>query len=221
MTDQKRPSSRLESKAWTREQVLLSARQVFAERGYEGASITEIAKAANVAVGSVYGHFATKQELYWAVLNQRLEAERDSAGAAVGTTTIESFVDKYNQLLLDTAERTNEVALQAEVWQHAIRDEEFRREMARRQRHVQDMVTQLVSKLRTEAGQHQEYWQLTDREMAAVATALFRGLLQARCLDRASIPDALFGKCILALLTQPATAPAETGETRAAAGDPL
>jgi AcrR family transcriptional regulator len=208
VTEQKRPSSRIESKAWTREQVLHSARQVFAERGYEGASITEIAKAANVAVGSVYGHFSTKQDLYWAVLNQRLEAERESAGAAVGTTTVESFVEKYNQLLLDTAEQTNEVALQTEVWQHAIRDEGFRREMARRQRHVQEMVTQLVSKLRAGAGQPDEHWQLTDQELAAAATALFRGLVQARCLDRGSIPDALFGKCILALLTQPA--PAET-----------
>jgi AcrR family transcriptional regulator len=47
-----------------REQIVGVATAVFAERGYDGASIDEIARRAGVSAPVVYDHFASKQDLY-------------------------------------------------------------------------------------------------------------------------------------------------------------
>lgn len=192
-----RPNSRSASKAWTRERVLDSARQVFAERGFEGASITEIAKSANVAVGSVYGHFATKRELFWAVLNERLAQESAAASVAM-QGDLNDFIERYNQMLVESSNSTDRVALQAEIWLYAIRDETFRGEMAEHQRRVGQMVSTLVGQLRKGSGKR---FLLSDEEVTVVATALFRSLSQIRRVDPDGVPDDLFGKCMLPLLT--------------------
>jgi len=47
-----------------RDQILQSARQVFLNQGYEGASMDAIAAAAQVSKATVYAHFADKQALF-------------------------------------------------------------------------------------------------------------------------------------------------------------
>ena len=47
-----------------REQLLEAATEVFAERGYEGARVEQIADVAQVSPGLLYRHFEGKQELY-------------------------------------------------------------------------------------------------------------------------------------------------------------
>jgi AcrR family transcriptional regulator len=47
-----------------REKLLEAATEVFAERGYEGARVEQIADAAEVSPGLLYRHFDGKQELY-------------------------------------------------------------------------------------------------------------------------------------------------------------
>jgi AcrR family transcriptional regulator len=56
-----------------REVIVATATQVFAERGYDGASIDEIARRAGVSAPVVYDHFASKQDLY----ERLLERTRD------------------------------------------------------------------------------------------------------------------------------------------------
>jgi AcrR family transcriptional regulator len=46
-----------------RTQILEAAVRVFARRGFEGATITDIAKAARLAEGSLYNYFRSKEEL--------------------------------------------------------------------------------------------------------------------------------------------------------------
>lgn len=55
----------------TRQQLLDAAAAVFSERGYARATTKEIAKAAGVAEGTIYRHFADKKELFRAVFTER------------------------------------------------------------------------------------------------------------------------------------------------------
>jgi AcrR family transcriptional regulator len=48
----------------TRQRVLEAAEQVFGDRGYHGASVTEITKSAGVAQGTFYLYFRGKKEIY-------------------------------------------------------------------------------------------------------------------------------------------------------------
>ena len=50
------------------ERILLAARKVFLERGFEGASVDEIAETARAGKPTIYGRFANKQTLFKAVL---------------------------------------------------------------------------------------------------------------------------------------------------------
>ncbi|MCW2740374.1 MAG: transcriptional regulator, TetR family [Blastococcus sp.] len=52
-------------KARTREQIRDVAQRLFDERGFESVTIAEIARAADVAVQTVFNHFATKEELFF------------------------------------------------------------------------------------------------------------------------------------------------------------
>src|SRR5262245_10021020 len=62
-----------------REQLLAVARAVFAQRGYEVASVDEIAQAAGVSKPIIYEHFGSKDGLHAAVV----EREMDDLVAAV------------------------------------------------------------------------------------------------------------------------------------------
>ena len=65
-----RPRAALMAAPERREQLIAAARQVFAERGYFGASVSDILAAANVARGTFYNHFDGKREVFAAVLGQ-------------------------------------------------------------------------------------------------------------------------------------------------------
>lgn len=53
------------------EEILDAARRVFAERGFKGTTIADIAEAAGIALGTIYLYFPSKDEVFIA-LNQRL-----------------------------------------------------------------------------------------------------------------------------------------------------
>ena len=55
-------------KAETRQGLLAAAYRVFAQRGYAQATIDDIAAACGVSKGAVYHHFASKEELFRALL---------------------------------------------------------------------------------------------------------------------------------------------------------
>jgi AcrR family transcriptional regulator len=56
-------TTRQASKAATRERLLGEAQRLFRERGYAATSLEQIAEAADVTKGAIYGHFASKEDL--------------------------------------------------------------------------------------------------------------------------------------------------------------
>ena len=70
-----------------RRQLLDVALEVFAQRGFHGASMAEVAKAAGVTKPVLYQHFGSKRDLYLQLLDdvgQRLLEEVQKATAAAG-----------------------------------------------------------------------------------------------------------------------------------------
>lgn len=61
----------------TRDRLLATARRVFAQDGFEGASIRTITREAEVNLGAVTYHFGSKEELYHEVLRQVLTPLRN------------------------------------------------------------------------------------------------------------------------------------------------
>jgi AcrR family transcriptional regulator len=81
--------TRAASTARTRQRVLDEAQRLFRERGYAATSMEQIAEAADVTKGAIYGHFASKEDLllsaveaaptpdYGTVLNDRSRPLRE------------------------------------------------------------------------------------------------------------------------------------------------
>jgi AcrR family transcriptional regulator len=69
----RRRTGRRPGKQDTRETILASARETFAELGYDGASIRQIAAAAAVDPALVHHYFGTKEQLFLAVVQPPID----------------------------------------------------------------------------------------------------------------------------------------------------
>ncbi len=56
-----------------REDILTAARTVLVEKGYESATIDEVARAAELAKGTIYLYFASKEDIYVSILDEGLD----------------------------------------------------------------------------------------------------------------------------------------------------
>jgi len=63
-TEEPRLNRRQAAKVRTRQKVLDAARNLFAERGYDAATIRDIAKVAGMSTGAVFANFQDKAELF-------------------------------------------------------------------------------------------------------------------------------------------------------------
>ncbi|HRO33831.1 MAG TPA: TetR/AcrR family transcriptional regulator [Brevundimonas sp.] len=72
--EQPRLNRRQAAKIRTRGKVLDAARALFAERGYDAATIRDIAKAAGMSTGAVFANFQDKAELFETVLADEMAA---------------------------------------------------------------------------------------------------------------------------------------------------
>ena len=88
-----------------REHIMRTAEQVFASRPFEDASMQRIAEEAGIGMNGLYRHFASKQELYEAIVVERLEEIRARLQAvppsAAPDERIRRIAAAYAQFFLD------------------------------------------------------------------------------------------------------------------------
>lgn len=93
-------------KASTRERILEAAAQVFAESGYHGASVDDIATASGGSKGGIYFHFPGKREIFFALVNRFADRllsdahesiEGEQSGAYKAGAVIESTLETFSK----------------------------------------------------------------------------------------------------------------------------
>jgi AcrR family transcriptional regulator len=86
------PGLRERKKQQTRQLIADTARRLFAERGFDGVTVAEVARAADVAEKTVFNYFPTKEDLFYSRLEafeeELLEAVR---GREPGETVLAAF----------------------------------------------------------------------------------------------------------------------------------
>jgi AcrR family transcriptional regulator len=85
------PSRRTVSKERTREMLLASARRLFTERGYERATIRDIAAAAGKSTGAVFASFSDKSDLFNAVVLANRDALYRAMCAAAADQDVQAL----------------------------------------------------------------------------------------------------------------------------------
>lgn len=90
------PGRRERERQMRRREILGAARRVFAERGYEHATLDEIAGSAEFAKGSLYNYFGSKEELFREVVFGAVEdVERFAASALAAGGSARDVFQRY------------------------------------------------------------------------------------------------------------------------------
>jgi len=176
----------------TRAHLLAAAAEVFAERGFHGATLDQIADAAGFSKGAVYSNFASKDELFLA-LNQRqgeemvqayAEATADAEDQAPAER-IAAMADVYMRL---EADLTQTWALATEFDLYALRNPDVLEGLRAANRVVHEHVADLV---RSHFEKASIAPPLPVEDLATLYIAIFSGLWHQRALDPESVPDEL------------------------------
>jgi AcrR family transcriptional regulator len=91
-----------------RRRIQEAARTVFAERGYAGASIELIARAAQLSVGAIYLYFRSKEDLYVSLIEDTLTVFDVEMGQVREQTEVEGRLRETWSILVRWAEKDAE-----------------------------------------------------------------------------------------------------------------
>ena len=199
----KAPRRRLtqaEAKERTRAQLLAAAAEVFARKGFAGASLEEIAEEAGYSTGAVYYNFANKEQLFLELLrggwsnriSKRVQAvTRIFAEAAAGGADPFDTMSVYLAAIGDYQGETSPLA--AEFWLYAVRNPETMEmvagQLGEEDRGLEPVIAEAMERYGTPPG-------IAPDELALVAMALFNGLLRRRRIDKHAVPDDLFARVL-------------------------
>lgn len=95
-----RPSTVAKGSDGTKARILAGAERLFAERGYDGATVRQIALLAKVPIALINYHFGNKDGLYRAVFELRTPTMVDQRQAGMELAEMEADPDKRLELLV-------------------------------------------------------------------------------------------------------------------------
>ncbi len=197
--------TREQSKAATREKLLDAARQVFAARGFHGASVEEIAAAAGFSTGALYSNFDGKEDLFLALMDREVSAHaREVADAVSRRATVAERAEGGADFWMAFIQRERELLLLfMEFWAYGVRDPGVRPHVAAHFAEVRRMLTVLIAD-----GVREFDLELTmpAEHLAIAIDALADGIARQKLADPDAIPDELMGT-VLSTLFAGATRP--------------
>ena len=142
-----RPQRYLEER---KQDIIRAAKQMFVQQGYASTTISQIASEAEMATGTLYRYFKSKDELIWAVSHEHIEE-----GLQAFTTLEEESTSAGDQLLeillkphqnTDTDESRQNVVISLESTLAALRSDELKEKVATDISISIDALTELIQK---------------------------------------------------------------------------
>jgi AcrR family transcriptional regulator len=197
--------TREEKKARTRAQLIDAAATVFARRGYVAASLDEVAEEAGLTKGAVYSNFESKEDLFLAVIDERLNEPMRHGAEIIDSSmgTSEDHAMAGARVFVDTVEQEREVFLLAlEFNIHVARHPELAAKFAARNREQLARVAELIRDHTREDAP----LPLPADQMAIAVEALSQGIALQKLADPDSVPDDLLGRLYALLFKLPAEA---------------
>ena len=195
--------SRQESRLQTRERLLEAAAEVFSRRGFHDASVEEVAEEAGFSKGAVYSNFASKEELFLALLDRHLAAELQKVAAQVtpkeSQEEAEGAIPGRSFANLLEENRTWNV-LSIEYFLYALRHPWAQEQLAERYRVArQELSDRLREKYQSQGG-------LPDFPIEYLAWALLAlggGLALQSYLEPGALPSDLYATIVKRFLDAP------------------
>jgi AcrR family transcriptional regulator len=182
--------TRTEQREKTRVCLLEAAAKVFTRRGYDKASLDEVAEEAGFTKGAVYSNFKGKEELFLATIDahfeERLESikrvmqeEPDEQGTAHAAGM--DFMDKLNR-------DPEYFALFFEFWAYAQRNPGVKKKFLPRVQRFRSALAELFE-AKTDAGLELP---VPSEQLASMLIAMAAGVAMERELDPKAVPDDMY-----------------------------
>lgn len=179
----------------TRARILKAAGEVFTSSGYDGASLDQVAAAAGLTKGAVYSSFSGKDELFFALVADRLDQRLAvvAAGTAGHRDLRELLSDAEDDLAaLFTTQRDWHLMF-IESWARAVRDPERRAQWASQRRAARAVIADFFER---HAAARQTRLPAPAEDLALAAMALSNGLAMEHIADPDAADPGLFARTL-------------------------
>lgn len=186
----------------TRQYLLAAAAHVFAERGFHGASLDEVAAVAGFTKGAVYSNFKNKEDLFLALLESRYQEELAAVRATLEASEGPPEANLFDFVALmrggwESAEDNWTVLLQ-EFYLYAMRNPTAREKLAAFDSLDVESVAEIIE------GERQRHGIETSeppQHAARIVVALTRGISIMRTIDAGAVDEA-FLESVLSFLAR-------------------
>lgn len=139
-------AKREEKKALSRAKLLESAAKCFADDGYDGCSVADIAKAAGMSAGNLYIHFSGKEDLFKTMIQQEHgEAAEKMRQAAGENPSLQFIMDSLHRCIRDVGYPV-EHRLWTEILAVSARNEDIREAFLASDKIMRDAFVDLLQK---------------------------------------------------------------------------
>lgn len=157
----------MNSSASTKERILAAAEVLFAQRGFEGASLRQLTAAAGVNLAAVNYHFGSKDKLVEQVFRRRLDALNASRLAALSRiagaadTTVEDVLEAYIRPALDLShDGSGSLFMRVLARAFAEHDDSLRQFLSANYGHVMRQFTAEFARLLPHLSKPELYWRV-------------------------------------------------------------
>jgi AcrR family transcriptional regulator len=192
--------TRPEAKQRTQDRLIAAAREVFLDRGFHAASVSEIADQAGYTTGAIYSNFGGKDELFLAMLDAELseralaQRERLMEAASFEEMARGAARDLHRAGARDPAM----TPLIVEFWTYAAPKPKLRKRASGLH---ERQIRWIADVLREGCERHGVRLRLSPEDAARGGGALSRGVRLERLLDPAGVAEKAFVEMFTAYIT--------------------
>jgi AcrR family transcriptional regulator len=185
-----------------RERILAAARAVFGARGYQAATIEEVAEESGLSNGAIYYNFNNKEELFLALLDERME---DRLEHTRRTLTSAAGADGPHGALLEEARDVTRTLKSSREWRllllefitHAARNPRFGKKLREHNRRLHAALVEILEHHLAATGKAPA---MEAEQLATAITALLNGMAIEELSNPGGIPEELLPSTINRLL---------------------
>jgi AcrR family transcriptional regulator len=208
--------SRVERARRTRLELLAAANRVFATKGFDRATVDDVAEAAGFTKGAIYSNFASKSDLMLALIQERIAVQSEAAAGVFAGASLEEVLRRlYREDSGPDVAGPEWLMLVAEFVTYAMRDERARVALAAQYERARAISAAMIAEKYREAGMAPPF---PPRDIAILIEAIGVGVGIQALIDPAGVSMDLRAVALRRLLgDMPTTA---AGGAAAPATDP-
>ena len=190
--------SRAERRRQTRTELLAAAARVFATKGFERATVDDIADAAGYTKGAVYSNFASKTDLMLALIEQRVAIQSEAVAGAFAGASLEEALRRIDAASPPEQAGREWLMLMSEFVVYAMRDDRAREMLAAEYERARTLSAAMIEEKYADSD---ESLPMPARDLAILIEAVGVGLGIQAVIDPAGVPMSLQAEAMRRLLT--------------------